>query len=53
LKASLAYVRYINESFLLDDVKRLGKKWAHGKLSWEEIERLKSITITEHVFSRW
>ena len=53
LKASLAYVRYINESFLLDDVKRLGEKWAHGKLSWEEIERLKSITITEHVFSRW
>jgi len=53
LKPSLAYVRYIDEGFLPDDVKRLGEKWAHGKLSWEEIEKLKGMTITEHVFSRW
>jgi hypothetical protein len=53
LKASLAYVRSIDESFLPEDVKRLGEKWAHGKLSWEEIEKLKGMTITEHVFSRW
>jgi hypothetical protein len=53
LKAFLAYVRSIDESFLPDDVKRLGEKWAHGKLSWEEIEKLKGMTITEHVFSKW
>jgi hypothetical protein len=53
LKASLMYARYIDESFLPSEVKGLGEKWAHGKLSWGEIERLKSITITEHVLSKW
>jgi len=53
LKASLAYVRYIDEGFLPDGVKRLGEKWAHGRLSQEEVERLKKITITEHVFMKW
>jgi hypothetical protein len=53
LKASLAYVRYIDEGFLPEEVKELGRKWAHGKLSWKEIEKLKEMTITEHVFSKW
>jgi hypothetical protein len=53
LKPSLAYVRFIDEGFLPDDVKELGRKWAHGKLSWKEIEKLKGMSITEHVFSKW
>ena len=53
LKASLAYVRYIDEGFLPEEVKELGRKWVHGKLSWEEIEKLKGMTITEHVFRKW
>jgi hypothetical protein len=47
------YARFINEGFLPEEVKELGRKWAHGKLSWEEIEKLKGMTITEHVFSKW
>jgi len=53
LKPSLAYVRYIDEGFLPEEVRKLGEKWAHGKLSYEEIEKLKGMTITEHVFSKW
>jgi hypothetical protein len=53
LKASLMYARFIDEGFLPDEVKELGRKWAHGKLSWGEVERLKKITITEHVLSKW
>jgi hypothetical protein len=30
-----------------------GEKWARGKLSYEEVERLKEMTITEHVFMKW
>jgi hypothetical protein len=53
LRASLMYARFIDEGVLPEEVVKLARKWAHGKLSWEEIGRLKSITITEHVFSKW
>jgi hypothetical protein len=53
LRASLMYARFIDEGILPAEVKELGEKWAHGKLSWEEIERLKEMSITEHVFSKW
>lgn len=53
LKASLMYARFIDESFLPEEVVKLARKWAHGKLSWEEIERLKKTSVTEHVFSKW
>jgi hypothetical protein len=47
------YARYIDESWLPEEVRRLGEKWARGKLSYEEVERLKEMTITEHVFMKW
>ena len=53
LRASLMYARYIDESWLPEEVRRLGEKWARGKLSYEEVERLKEMTITEHVFGKW
>jgi hypothetical protein len=53
LNAKLLYARYIDESWLPEEVKKLGEKWLYKKLGMDEIEALKKITITEYVFDRW
>jgi len=50
LKASLMYARFIDESWLPGEVRRLGEKWLGKKLSMKEIKALKRTMITEHVF---
>jgi hypothetical protein len=53
LNAKLLYARYIDESWLPEEVKKLGGAWLSRRLRNEEIEALKKITITEYVFDRW
>jgi hypothetical protein len=53
LNAKLLYARYIDESWLPEGVKKLGEIWLSRGLRNEEIETLKKITITEHIFDRW
>jgi hypothetical protein len=53
LQASLMYARFIDESWLPEEVKKLGKKWLYQKLGVKEIEELKKVTITEYVFDKW
>jgi len=53
LDAKLLYARFIDESWLPEEVKKLGEKWVDKKISSKEIETLKKITITEHMLERW
>jgi hypothetical protein len=53
LNAKLLYARYIDESWLPEEVKKLGGAWLLRGLRNEEIETLKKVTITEHIFDRW
>jgi hypothetical protein len=53
LKADLLYARYVDESWLPEEVRRLSEKWMFRELSDEEIDILKKISITEHIFERW
>ena len=53
LEADLLYARYIDEDWLPEEVKELGRKWLSMKLSEKEIESLKNIHITEYIMGRW
>jgi hypothetical protein len=53
LQVSLMYARFIDESWLPEEVKKLGKKWLYQGLGVKEIEELKKVTITEYVFDKW
>jgi len=53
LDAKLLYARFIDESWLPEEVKKLGEKWVDKKISSKEIETLRKIFITEHMFDRW
>jgi len=53
LKASLMYARYIDESILPEEVRKLGEVWLSRRLKNEEIETLKKLTITEYIFDKW
>ena len=50
LEASLMYARFIDEDVLPHEIKELGKTWLRKKLKREDIEKLKGMMITEHVF---
>jgi len=53
LRADLMYARYIDEDLLPEEVRKAGERWLSKKLSKDEIELLKSRSITEHIFTRW
>jgi len=53
LDAKLLYARFIDENMLPEEVRRLGEKWLGKKLSMKEIEALKKMMITEHMFNKW
>jgi hypothetical protein len=53
LKTSLMYARFIDESVLPEEVRKLGEAWLRKKLSMKEVEALKKMMITEHVFDKW
>jgi len=47
------YARFIDENMLPEEVRRLGEAWLRKKLSMKEVEALKKMMITEHVFDKW
>jgi len=53
LNAKLLYARFIDESWLPEEVRKLGEKWMNKKISSKEIETIKKIFITEHIFDKW
>ncbi|MCC6023952.1 MAG: hypothetical protein LM600_04560 [Thaumarchaeota archaeon] len=53
LNAKLLYAMHIDGSWLPEEVRKLGEKWLYQRLGISEIEALKKISITEHVFDRW
>jgi len=53
LEASLMYARFIDESALPEIVRKLGETWLRKKLRREDVEKLKKMMITEHVFDKW
>jgi len=53
LDAKLLYARFIDESWLPEEIRKLGEKWVDKKISSKEIETLKKISITEHMLDRW
>ncbi|MCC6055930.1 MAG: hypothetical protein LM583_04575, partial [Desulfurococcaceae archaeon] len=53
LRANLMYAMYIDESWLPEEVRKIGEKWLYAKLGAKEVEALKKITITKHVLDRW
>ena len=53
LDAKLLYARHIDESWLPEEVRKLGEKWMNKKISSKEIETLRKIFITEHIFDKW
>jgi hypothetical protein len=53
LDAKLLYARFIDESWLPEEIRKLGEKWIYKKLGKREIETLRKIFITEHIFDKW
>jgi len=53
LDAKLLYARFIDESWLPDEIKKLAEKWMNKKISLKEIETIKKMSVTEHMFDRW
>jgi len=53
LDAKLLYARHIDESWFPEEVRKLGEKWMNKKISSKEIETIKKIFITEHIFDKW
>lgn len=53
LRASLLYARYIDEDWIPEEVREVGKMWLSKGLSAEDVKTLRGINITEHMFKRW
>jgi hypothetical protein len=53
LNAKLLYARYIDESWLPEEVRKLGKAWLTRGLKNGEAETLRGLTITEYILNKW
>jgi hypothetical protein len=53
LEPSLLYARYVDDSWIPVWVKESAQKWLSKGLNEGEIEKLKKLSVTEYILTRW